>query len=106
MKFTFTSEFTGFGSPKTSMQFEADSIEDVLMYFTDFLRGAGYHFDGQVDIIPTDDFQVSIEESDLEKELPFANYGGEKCSVCGLTRQAMGQAPCHDVRCGLGLNRV
>lgn len=94
MKFTFISEFQGFGSPKTSMQFEADSLEDVLMYFKDFLQGAGYVIDGDIDVIPP------------EQELPFANYGGEKCAVCGLTRQEMGQEPCYDVRCGLGLNRV
>ena len=42
MKFTFKSEFVGFGSPETLMTFEADQIEDVLSYFEQFLQGAGY----------------------------------------------------------------
>jgi len=36
---------------------------------------------------------------------PFANYGGEKCSKCGMTREQMGQQVCWEpTGCGLGLN--
>ena len=42
MKFTFKSEFVGFGSPKTEMVVEVDQIDDVLNYFEQFLQGAGY----------------------------------------------------------------
>jgi hypothetical protein len=48
MKFTFTSEFQGFGSPKNTMEFEVDQLDDVLAYFEQFLKGSGYHFDGNV----------------------------------------------------------
>jgi hypothetical protein len=37
-------------------------------------------------------------------DLPFANYGGERCNVCGFTREQMGQNVCYDQRCSLGLN--
>lgn len=108
MKFTFNSEFVGFGSPKTQVQFEADQLEDILMYFRDFLKGAGYEIDGVIDVIPNDEYygQSTQEEYEYKEELPFANFGGEKCSICGMTREKMGQSPCFDVRCGLGLNRV
>lgn len=44
MKFTFKSEFVGFGSPETTLTFEADQIEDVIAYFEQFLMGAGYNW--------------------------------------------------------------
>jgi hypothetical protein len=131
MNFIFKSKSVGFGSPETTMEFEADDINDVMMYFTDFLRGAGYTFDGVVDIVDSnyeDDYSDPVDEdceshqeassstwpfplgrpkeNTTEDELPFANWGGEKCSLCGMTREEMGQSICYDVRCGLGLNRV
>jgi hypothetical protein len=36
--------------------------------------------------------------------LPFSNFGGERCNICGFTRQEMGQNICYDNRCPLGLN--
>ena len=36
--------------------------------------------------------------------LPFSNFGGERCNICGFTRQEMGQNICYDQRCPLGLN--
>jgi hypothetical protein len=37
-------------------------------------------------------------------DLPFSNYGGERCNICGFTREQMGQNVCYDQRCSLGLN--
>lgn len=51
--FTFTRQFHGFGSPKTTVEFEADQLEDVLENFTDFLRGCGYHIDGHLEVTET-----------------------------------------------------
>lgn len=51
--FTFTRQFHGFGSPKTTVEFEADQLEDVLENFTDFLRGCGYHIDGHLEVAET-----------------------------------------------------
>lgn len=125
MKFIFKTETVGFGSPVTTLEVEVDQLEDVLHYFGDFLRGAGYSFDGHVDIVPYDEYHDCQEEykeqsttgswpfpnqvkqavEPVDCDLPFANYGGERCPNCGLTRQHMGQSECFDVRCGLGLNR-
>ena len=72
MKFTFKSKFQGFGSPETTMEFEADSLNDVITYFEQFLRGAGYHFDGVLDIVPPDD---EMNYDDDNNEEIFVDYG-------------------------------
>lgn len=51
MKFKFESQFIGFGSPKTTMEFDVDQLEDVLMYFKQFLQGSGYAIDGDIDVV-------------------------------------------------------
>lgn len=51
MKFKFESQFIGFGSPKTTMEFDVDQLEDVLMYFKQFLEGSGYDIDGDIDVV-------------------------------------------------------
>jgi hypothetical protein len=50
MIFNFSSKTVGFGSPETSMEVEVDQIEDVLHYFTRFLKGCGYHIDGEIKV--------------------------------------------------------
>jgi hypothetical protein len=39
-----------------------------------------------------------------DSSLPFSNFGGERCNICGFTREQMGQNICYDQRCALGLN--
>jgi hypothetical protein len=77
-KFTFISQYDkALGSPKSTMEFEAVSIDDVLGYFEDFLRGAGYQIDGQLMIYkeeesPFNDFSLSKDgELDLEARQSF-----------------------------------
>lgn len=50
MKFTFISETVGFGSPSSKLEFECDQLSDVVVYFEQFLRGAGYVFDGNLNL--------------------------------------------------------
>ena len=56
-KFTYTSSFVPDQldrvntAVKISHEFEADSLDQILGQFTDFLRGAGFHFDGNVEIV-------------------------------------------------------
>ena len=50
-------------------QFEGDSLETLLSNFQDFLKGAGFYFDGNVDIVKDDDWDtapISISEEDIE----------------------------------------
>jgi hypothetical protein len=124
MKFTFTSEFIGFGSPKNTMEFEVDQLGDVVSYFEQFLRGAGYHFDGHLDFVYDDEYVAEEIENEPEMydskdvmAMPGTVGGAkvvfgdemhpvtsleEKCNVkgCGLTRQQLGDHVCYDSKCG------
>lgn len=56
-KFAFASQFvpdqldTGNIASKTTVEFEADTLDEVLGQFTQFLRGAGFCFEGDVEIV-------------------------------------------------------
>jgi hypothetical protein len=64
MKFKFTGEyepmpFQDAVSSKRKIEFEAETLTDILEQFEMFLRGCGYVFDGQLDIV--DDFAKNHE---------------------------------------------
>jgi len=69
-KYTFTSNFVPDGvdrsnsAVKITHEFEADTIEEVCSQFEDFLRGAGFHFDGHLDIV--DDCPVEKDSTDWD----------------------------------------
>ena len=53
-KFTFINEESSYvGNCKTTTEFSAAHIDDVLRRFEDFLRGAGFVFDGHLEIFET-----------------------------------------------------
>lgn len=69
MKFTFKSKEQGFGSPEFAMEFEVDQIDDVLFYFEQFLRGAGYNPEGKLEFVSDQHdevdnykYQVNLEQ--------------------------------------------
>ncbi len=75
-KYTFTSDWVpdqldrSNRAVKVTHEFEADTIEEVCAQFEDFLRGAGFHFDGHLDII--DDYlHEDVEEK--EEWVPLTN---------------------------------
>lgn len=117
MKFTFTSQFQGFGSPKNTLEFESDQLADVVKYFEQFLRGSGYHFDGELDLCnitepaldnvwkkwdePEQELSIYAEDKrDVldNEELKFYN---KRCKVCSLTAEQLGDHNCYDTNCGL-----
>ena len=52
-------------------QFETDTLTDILENFEDFLKGAGFHFEGHVDITNEDDiaaFPTDIHETGKDSE--------------------------------------
>lgn len=114
MKFTFTSEFQGFGSPKNTLEFESDQLADVVKYFEQFLRGSGYHFDGELDLCnitePAEKYypnNCDVEPETFEIKMPGTIGGAEltfpndRCKVCGLTADQLGDHNCYDANCGL-----
>lgn len=60
-KFTFKHEWKKeqefYSSPtsSTTVEIEAEALEDVLQAFEQFLRGSGFYFEGTLDIVPFDD---------------------------------------------------
>ena len=72
MKFKFTGEYEPMPfqdaiSSKRKIEFTADSLSHVLEQFEMLLRGCGYVFEGQIDIV--DDFAKnpeSVDEDDLD----------------------------------------
>jgi hypothetical protein len=126
MQFTFNSKFVGFGSPSTTVEFEADALQDVLEKFADFLRGSGYHFDGYLDVVPFDEDIPEMPEYPFMDEALVntasaewqavvnslmnppkfrANdekdvYGGS-CPECGISKVEMRGHKCWDKRCPL-----
>lgn len=104
MKFMFTSQFQGFGSPKNTLEFECDDIADVVMYFEQFLRGAGYHFDGHLDLCNiTEPVRENWNEPEQETECveePLYHLH-KRCNVCGLTAKQLGNHTCYDSKCGM-----
>jgi hypothetical protein len=48
-KFTFTREETSYvGNSKSTVEFSAVSLDDILEEFKYFLKGAGFHFEGDI----------------------------------------------------------
>lgn len=117
MKFVFTSQFQGFGSPKNTLEFESDQLADVVEYFEQFLRGAGYHFDGHLDLchitepVKQDDCNrcesvacngcICESEDNVVLAEPPLKYKEGMCKICGLTRDQLGSYNCYDTKCGL-----
>jgi len=50
---------------KMNMEFEAESLDDVLEEFAMFLRGCGYLIDGRLDVVPNGEYYGSNSGSDI-----------------------------------------
>ena len=72
MKFKFTGEYEPMPfqdaiASKRKIEFEAESLGSILEQFEMFLRGCGYVFEGQIDIV--NDFAETtelVDENDLD----------------------------------------
>jgi len=70
MKYTLIAE-DEFGGSKTTREFEADYLPDVLTEVELFLKGAGFVFDGNLDFV--NDFETEPEWQTPEWETPQEN---------------------------------
>ena len=80
MKFKFTGEYEPMPfqdaiASKRKIEFEAESLGSILEQFEMFLRGCGYVFEGQIDIV--NDFAEQDEECDLDNVNQFFNKARE-----------------------------
>lgn len=66
MKFTQThTDFNGNMIESLSMEIHQDAfIDDVLEAFSRFLKAVGYHFDGNIEIVPEESYDISDLDDD------------------------------------------
>ena len=102
----FTGDELGVGSKHTT-EFRADDLTTMLENFEMFLRGAGFHFDGVLDVVkPEDDDEEPVVDSkvmehivaDLLRQQEIQELHG-KCEVCGIDKQLMAVHKCYDDNC-------
>ena len=71
MKYTLIAE-DEFGGSKTTREFEADYLPDVLTEVELFLKGAGFVFDGNLDFV--NDFENEPEWQTEEWDTPQEDW--------------------------------
>jgi hypothetical protein len=117
-KFTFVCQeesmpFVHSIQSKRTVEFNAETLDDILNEFEMFLRGAGFHFEGHLDFVNEDDFiQFENEEDDLEESKqrwnatvhslmnpPRFRANATTCEVCGLNKEMMATHHCYDDNC-------
>jgi hypothetical protein len=117
-KFTFVCQeesmpFVHSIQSKRTVEFNAETLDDILNEFEMFLRGAGFHFEGHLDFVNEDDFiQFENEEDDLEESNqrwastvhslmnpPKFRANMTTCEVCGLNKEMMATHHCYDDNC-------
>jgi hypothetical protein len=97
---------------KRTVEFNAETLDDILNEFEMFLRGAGFHFNGQLDIVNVDEWN---EDNDGVEEFETPQTGSwgwtvnslmnppkfraNGCEVCGLDKSMMKSHNCYDDNC-------
>jgi DNA gyrase/topoisomerase IV subunit B len=64
-KFTFTSEFDVL---KQTLEFRADTLDEILQNFEYFLRGCGFYFDGRLGFIEWDEYQTYVDPYNVSEK--------------------------------------
>jgi len=54
-KFTLSAEWAHGDSLKVTHEFDKEYLPDVIEQFQTFLKGCGYHFNGDLDLVTEDD---------------------------------------------------
>ena len=133
-KFTLICDHGEFGAPlKSTMEFDVDFLPEVLENFELFLRGAGFVFEGKVEIYDESaGFSIEPHNSDYDVDYDVdydTNFGTDDmaqsyaafdqvvgnhidylnskrndiCSICGLSSAVMQGQRCYDPACPKGL---
>jgi hypothetical protein len=116
-KFTFVCQeesmpFVHSIQSKRTVEFNAETLDDILNEFEMFLRGAGFHFEGRLDIVNEDEWN---EDNDGVEEFETPQTGSWEwtvnslmnppkfrangCEVCGLDKSMMKSHNCYDDNC-------
>ena len=116
-KFTFVCQeesmpFVHSIQSKRTVEFNAETLDDILNEFEMFLRGAGFHFEGHLDFVNEDEWN---EDNDGVEEFQTTQTGSWEwtvnslmnppkfrangCEVCGLDKSMMKSHNCYDDNC-------
>jgi hypothetical protein len=108
-KFTFIKEDGTYCiNSKQTVEFSTVSLEEVLKQFETFLRGAGFEFEGKVNIDSGEDdsgedYQSNYDFTNLpHNSWPFAFAKTETpgvCPVCKIDNKIMSMHKCYDNKC-------
>jgi hypothetical protein len=92
-------------------EFRGESLSTILENFESFLRGNGFHFEGNLDIV-NDDYPESACTSEYNDEMdydhPEANFDYHEseiistCPVCKIDNNIMKNHTCFDKNCPKG----
>ncbi len=91
MKYVFK-QIDGYTPAETTVEFQADSLGTIFQQFEFFLRGSGFHFDGTIDIVSTDEdnnfFSGDMyDEMDVMPSIVNSLMNPPSFSATGLTGQ-------------------
>jgi hypothetical protein len=100
---------------KHTTEFRADDLTTMLENFELFLRGAGFHFDGVIDVVKPEEEQNWDDEDDYEPDVRVMEHlvadllrqqenkelKKGTCEVCKLPLDVMLQHSCFEDRCPL-----
>jgi hypothetical protein len=113
-KFTFVCQeesmpFVHTIQSKRTVEFNAETLDDILNEFEMFLRGAGFHFEGRLDIVNEDDYIQPEEELETTQTGSWEwtvnslmnppKFRANGCEVCGLDKSMMKSHNCYDDNC-------
>ena len=119
-RYTFTCEHFDYNNwtgneegiaSKHTTEFRADDLTTMLENFEMFLRGAGFHFNGRLDIVEEEEFSEITEEDDdfsqsskewsaiVNSMMNPPTFRANKCEVCGLDKTMMKSNKCYDDNC-------
>ena len=79
-KYTFICEqesdpYADIVESKRTVEFYADSLNQILSEFETFLRGSGYHFDGNIDVVEEESYEEYRKESEFDfSSIPQNNW--------------------------------
>lgn len=111
------------GSDEVKHTFHAEHLDDVIFSFQEFLRGCGFYFNGEVQIVddpfvdrfitpyedPLYDYDEDFVNSDsvvsswswTVNELSEKSNQNSYCEKCSFTKEEMEGSRCWDENCGL-----
>jgi len=112
-KYTFICEHIEAGDGlKNITEFRSDYLPDVLDNLELFLRGAGFYFDGKLQIINEQDYPLPEEIDDfpddgvffqvVQSHMDYLDSKQSYCTVCGLSKDVMQGQKCFDPICPKG----